>query len=91
MTQCVCVGVGVGVGVCVCVCVEPKFYSDNIDKIITIFPQKTMKYIGKSKGVLVTTPPLGPISFIFMYFLAKILSNNGFKPSPRKLAPQPHL
>ena len=26
-------------GVCVCVCVEPKFYSDNIDKIITLVYQ----------------------------------------------------
>ena len=45
--------------------------------------------IGGSKGVLGTRLPSRSISFIFMQFLAKILSNNRFSAPTQGLAPPP--
>ena len=53
--------------------------------------KKSYVYIGRSKGAANgVSSPLGPISFIFMQFLAKIQLNNmafrkfrGWRPRPR--------
>ena len=46
--------------------------------------------IGGSKGgAREARPPLGPISFILMQFLAEILPNNRFKPQTQGLVPPP--
>ena len=57
-------------------------------KRIWLFLQKR-KPLADIRGALGTRPPLGPISFIFMQFLTKILPNNRFLGQTQGLAPAP--
>ena len=57
-------------------------------KRIWLFLQKR-KPLAAIRGSLGTRPPLGPISFIFMQFLTKNLSNNKFLGQTQGLAPAP--
>ena len=69
-----------------------QLFLENCGKIIGWWPLRKVfiKSLADPRGALWTlSPSLGPISFIFMQFMAKILSNNRFLAQTQELAPLP--